>query len=367
MKTIRDVAGAVKSWLLGPHAQIAEGSHRGGVVGWLNARSEPVFVYPESTGYYLTWLAFLTKLPDSAGDAAGHAAEAIQWISRYLSEDMNPPTRIYLSGNPADDWRNHGTFAFDLAMLARGMAQHVPGNTQGPGALAQLFDLLLPFCGEDDSIQAFRPHAGCPAASPQPGWSSCCGAYQTKLAAAILLAHSISEAPARLHVAADRTYRRWREYSRCQALDGNTHSAFYHLEGLVLAGAAGWDPDATDFARDAFLKGLRTPGSPCRSADSFYGTPLNCRSDVCAQALRLGCMLRSRNVSTDRGLDPALRGLAEALQTFIGDNGAVRFSHQNGARHYNVWCAMFAHQALCFYDSVQNGKAPDDGWLRLLV
>src|ERR1039457_7443053 len=45
-------------WLLSEGVQLPGGSEAGGVLGWFDGASSR-FVYPETTGYYLTFLSFL--------------------------------------------------------------------------------------------------------------------------------------------------------------------------------------------------------------------------------------------------------------------------------------------------------------------
>jgi hypothetical protein len=358
----------IECWLLSPRVQFTSGPHRGGVAGWLNEQGEPVFVYPEITGYYLTWLAFLAEAYGWSEVAASHASEAVSWISRHFSNGKIPATRMYVAG-AVDDWRNSGAFAFDLAMLARGAAtaQEIANGRGDKNVLPRLLNMLLPFCSNGGWFHAFRPHDLSASLTPPACWSSSCGPYQAKVAAAVMSAVMVSPGSETLQITAVETYRRWREYSRKNGLDGEAHPTFYHLEGLTLAAANGWDPDALSVARDAYLDviGLRNPGSVF--APSFNGCASSNRSDVLAQALRIGCIIRSRAGGKDKALDEKISHLAETLCSFITDEGSVVFSHHPNNRSRNVWSAMFTHQALTFYDVVSRGKSIDRRWLQLLV
>jgi hypothetical protein len=50
----RGFAGRIEGWLLHSALQIDVGAHRGAIAGWLDSGGNPVFVYPEIAGYYLT-------------------------------------------------------------------------------------------------------------------------------------------------------------------------------------------------------------------------------------------------------------------------------------------------------------------------
>src|SRR5438093_555477 len=116
-----EMASRIESWLLDSCIQIPDGPQRGGVAGWLDWLGKPAFVYPEITGYYLTWLAFLKiASPDQLDRIRSRAGAALGWLASWLESDRLPPTRIYLLPE-TEDWRNRVTFSFDLAMLWRGV------------------------------------------------------------------------------------------------------------------------------------------------------------------------------------------------------------------------------------------------------
>lgn len=52
--------------------------------------------------------------------------------------------------------------------------------------------------------------------------------------------------------------------------------------------------------------------------------------------------------------DDRLQKLADNLLCYCRCDGAVRFNlpEANVAAHWNAWCAMFAHQALSFHESL---------------
>src|SRR5947207_32744 len=106
-------------WLLDSGVQLAEGAQCGGVAGALDDTGRARYVYPEITGYYLEWLASRVHRGDPAAPLAAHANAAQQWLSRWIVVQPAPLTRVHLD-SVAADWRNHGMFAFDYAMVLRG-------------------------------------------------------------------------------------------------------------------------------------------------------------------------------------------------------------------------------------------------------
>ncbi|MEO7252410.1 MAG: hypothetical protein ABIW30_07370, partial [Arenimonas sp.] len=113
-----DAAGAaaarLRGWLLSGPAQVDEGPEAGGVSGTVDNVGRAEYVYGESTGYYLHWLAS----PHLQGQPslAANAGAALAWCERRFGAAGPVPTRIALQTLP-DDWRNRAVFCFDLAML----------------------------------------------------------------------------------------------------------------------------------------------------------------------------------------------------------------------------------------------------------
>jgi hypothetical protein len=72
-----DLAASVEKWLLTSGIQLRSG----GVAGWLNKAGMAEFVYPEITGYYLTWLDFVQAASGSRTPLAQrNLIKARRWI-----------------------------------------------------------------------------------------------------------------------------------------------------------------------------------------------------------------------------------------------------------------------------------------------
>jgi len=87
------------------------------------------------------------------------------------------------------------------------------------------------------------------------------------------------------------------------------------------------------------------------------------RSDIIAQALRIGLELRAQSVERAPD-DRALALLAGALLSRVGADGSVSFRNDVANREPNVWCSMFAEQALRWYAQWREGATvPAAEWL----
>ncbi len=354
----------IQKWLLGDQVQQTAGPHEGSVPGWLTEDGKPEFLYPEITGYYLTWLAFLSAGDGVSSGIERRASAAISWLTRQFTGHSVPDTRIYPAGNKISDWRNSGIFAFDLAMTARGLveARDICGDIGGNTLLNRLSDLLLLFCPPGRAMESFIVRAGHGGEILPQSWSALPGPHQAKTAAAVLLAARGTALPLRLREAASRRYKECRDYEHPVPPGSELHPMFYWIEGLILAAVHGLDPDAWDTAASVFRKLVKSEGPALNPYQ-----PRLMRSDVLAQALRIGCVLKGEGKLRGLEWDSFLLRMAASLSDFVDEDGTVRFSTDPSSRQLNVWSAIFAHQALCFFEIVADGRRLETDWIRLLV
>ncbi|WMX48354.1 hypothetical protein RGF97_31085 [Streptomyces roseicoloratus] len=327
----------------------------------------------------MAWLASGgASSPAGAAEARAHGREALDWIDRTLSRRGIPPTRLYAAdGADHADWRNAGVFTFDLAMAARGAATfgRVTGHDAGPAvgqdagpAVDQDAGPAMgqdagPAMGQDawrrpaarlcaavDGITSgstiLRSH-GTVARAPLPGrWSTRPGPHHLKAAAALLRMPD-GVLGADLAGVCRRTCAHWeaelRETWPCREL----HPLLYGIEGLLLGTPpADDDAEALEVVERVYTRLMALQAADGTVAETTGGGIV--RSDVLAQTLRIGRVLRGRGHLPGERWAGRLDGLTRALLGFVRPDGAVRFSHDRGQDRdvVNTWCAMFAHQAL---------------------
>jgi hypothetical protein len=241
----------------------------------------------------------------------------VAFIAQQWEGPQAAPTRLGADG----DWRNRAMFSFDLAMMLRGVAAAaaVIGAARAREVACVLVGWLERFVDAEGQLMshiALQP-------GPLPRrWSTREGPYQTKTAAAVLSvpAHWLS---ARVSASARRTLARWTGRA---AEHVPLHARCYALEGECMAGGR---IDATPLLAHRLLDGSLAEDAGCES-----GLP---RSDIQAQALRLLCL------QAHTGWD-GIDAMSQALLRHVRDDGSVVF--RVGEAHANVWCALFAHQAL---------------------
>jgi hypothetical protein len=280
---------------------------RGGIAGCL-VGSIPAYIYGEITGYWLAWSSL--HAPERNRMSAAVDFIASQWSGRQPA-----PTRL---GAPSD-WRNRAVFSFDLAIMVRGLAAAAPivGTDRCGDAADRLGRWLDRMVDADGSL---RSHVRVADGELPDRWSTRPGAYQAKAAAALLRAPDGWLSRPLLAAA-----------ERALAIDGRQaaahrelHPRFYALEGLLLAGRT-IEPATVSAAA----------GHEATFPGELGGRSF--RSDVVGQALRLLCALPDSD-------HRQIGAVVDALLRHVRDDGSLAF--RQGEPDANVWCALFAHQAL---------------------
>jgi hypothetical protein len=119
------------------------------------------------------------------------------------------------------------------------------------------------------------------------------------------------------------------------------HPLLYALEGMIIRSGAGVDGELEN-AELLFIRLMDAQDSDGALHETLSGGIV--RSDVLAQALRAGVLLRGRGYLAGRNWRLRLDLLADALSGFVQPDGGVIFAA--GRNVANTWCAMFTHQAL---------------------
>jgi hypothetical protein len=217
-----------------------------------------------------------------------------------------------------------------------------------------LANRLLPFCREQDGLAPFLPAAN--AADIPVKWSTLPGSHQLKAAASLRFSRT-AVARSSIQDAIAQIGTRWKSHTGTAE---EWHAGLYFIEGLILAAHVQQDAETWRMAADNYR------ALAARWWEALEGAG---RSDVIAQLLRAGCILRGQGCLTDAACLHGLDRLPTLLGKFIDDDGAVSFRPlDSGApRHWNAWSALFAHQALCFHEAVMQEGRIASNWLELMV
>jgi hypothetical protein len=348
-------AERIRDWLLSPAVQLRDGIQAGGVAGSLAADGRPRYVYPEITGYFLHWLAE-SSLADGGGDGSAAAAAANDWTARQLAGGAVPRTRSYLDAEEPADWRNDAAFFFDLAMLLRGLSAAAQARLIATPRtlLACLIEQLGRFVDAAGSMRAMLPLR---ADAPLPQrWSTRAGPFEVKAAARVLLTRRLVALPANLEAACTRLIEEFAPQAREMSI-GMLHPTLYFAEGMLVARPR--DAVAVGLLLQRILR-LRQRDGSLPEAETGSTVP---RSDIVAQALRVGLLLRAQGVESAPA-DDTLAALAVSLLSRVGADGSVCFRSDATAPEANVWCALFAEQALRWFSwSCDGHPLPEAQWL----
>lgn len=335
----------VEEWLLHSRIQIDMGAQRGGIAGWVDQDGRPEFVYLEIAGYYLTEMAWMASCgacsPEHLDAARRRAGLAASWVATLVSSHRAPPTRLYLR-EERSDWRNNGLFSFDLAMAARGMAaaRRQSASREHRKALTSLCASIARISADAEVMMSHELVNHTTAELPHR-WSTRPGVHHLKAAAAVLCVPERFVDRATLEMA-QRTCEHWTRslwtgMYPCQEL----HPLLYALEGMLIR-TGGRDGDGLRVVERLFSQLMDFQAADGTLPETIHGGTV--RSDVQAQALRIGLLLRGREYLTGSAWTERLDRLAEALLRFVRPDGGVLFAHDQTIS--NTWCAMFAHQAL---------------------
>ncbi len=355
-----DPVDQIVSWLLSPEVQTRQGLEAGGVVGWSGELGQSGFIYGEITGYYLTFLAFLAATRNTERPVGPAVRLAADWIARNWNPSARPLTRTYLDGRNDRDWRNGFHFSFDLAMMLRGVtaAADFLKPTVYKSARESLAFRLKEFIGPDGQLRPCLLIAG---DEPPPTWSVEAGPYQLKGAASIL--ECSGNLPEALRAAARKTVNGWERHLPAAVEFEDLHPLLYFAEGLFLLGFRDKDPIRYRHAETVYTQAFELGGFGEFLSDACA------RSDVVAQALRLGSILRQLGYLRPPHWKLFLDALADRLVSFCGSDGAVYFRRASSGRllHANTWSAMFAVQALSAYRSLLTGLPFNPATVQFLV
>ena len=340
----RDVdAARVARWLLGSPAQQVGTAHAGAVAGWIGADGQADYVYPEITGYYLKWLAWMTQTHGRQPVYVARAEAALHWLTQWLTTDNVPATRIYING-PREDWRNDALFAFDVAMVLRGIGAAVGARLLASPAfvIERTCSWLSRLIGLDGQLDACLKHRN--EDSFPDRWSTRREPFLAKAAAGIIgAARALPDVPTGLRIAAQRTFDASID-ALLRASHGETHPLLYAVEGFLALpeGAAFIERLPKVAARfDALLQHATQIGRVPETL-SRAGTP---RLDIVAQTVRAGLLLNAHQAAQASSA-PELDNLADTLAQYVRADGAVPFTPDARAAQFNVWTAMFTEQAL---------------------
>jgi hypothetical protein len=353
-----ELADAVEDWLTTSPIQIQQGKEQGAIAGWVDDYGAPAYAYQEISGYYLTAMASIVHgAPAERGYRALERARlVINWLATYMHAGQLPATRIYLQDNAPDDWRNHLTFSFDVAMVLRGLIairDHIKDSS---------VDNLINFYRKEFQRFALPGQALLSHIQRRDSdehkipmrWSTQPGPHHVKAISCLFLKDSVSGEPAFANALNDSTVAKWLPLHQDQLFALGLHPTLYYIEGLIQIGLLSDQSILLEAAAQTYWTIIaQLPGEV--PPENLQSEPLRFRSDVIAQCLRMGSLLVSMNLIEGQAIERILSACRVGLHKFIRTDGAVAFQipGHGECSQWNSWCAMFSLQALRFDDCIQ--------------
>jgi hypothetical protein len=336
---------AIENWLLSDAVIRGEAPGGGGIISWLEPDGRVDGLYPEIAGYHLQFLALVSApSEDTARDAA---RRVIAWLD--AAGPRGDPLTLYWRQVP--DWRNACLFAFDLAIICRGLLsvrRRWPDLM--PATLLARYVRSLTAITADGVLSSHRlRHDSEPVKIPEK-WSTLIGVHHVKAAAALAGAdesgaRALAQATAAFHG------ERFDRLGRCLMVE--LHPFLYSVEGWLTL----WADQTSDIflqrARKSFDSVLAEIDPQTGLLPALLNEPqIPARTDILAQALRVGLVLEAA-----AAIDPLVWGqrrisLLRAVLTRVADGGVL---FDEVGRHLNAWVSLFTWQALRFWQQARSG------------
>ncbi len=317
---IRDAIRRIDGWLSREPAFCYDS----GAVAGLTNKNEVVYWYGEIAGYYLSYLASLKTSRSGVQKLKPHAAKQ---VGRWLQDQWKngtATTRVYACDTT--DWRNNYVFAFDLAMILRGLTS-VQYLDTGIWSGRQIAEFIKSDLTDDQG--ELRATTFVTGNEPPATWSTSIDGYQLKTAAGLMIWGKWFHDPV-LYKLGRNTVKRLAEGGVSDWPHLPLHPGLYALEGALLCG-------------------LMTPGSMTRPVNKILASidMTTERTDAITQLLRLVLFSRIK--------DKRIDALVSRLLDSIDSDGSVVFRVDRTSNERNTWCAIFARQTLCLFQQARRG------------
>ncbi len=200
-------------------------------------------------------------------------------------------------------------------------------------------------------------------------WSTKPGPHQVKIASLLLFLDSKTDPI--LYNFLFSLYSYWKNYLISGENIQSTHSLLYYLEGVILIGIFVEDRISLHSATKYFKRILNSQTQHGFLPSDLHNISNHFRSDVQAQALRIGAILNQYGYLDDPADLLKLNRVMKELTGFIDRKGAVNFyplrvtDSNNG--NWNTWCSMFTYQAILYFDKTISNSTIHPNLIKLLI
>lgn len=308
-----------------------------GMVGWLKREDcLPEYIYGEITGYFLSFCVYLYDNTDNIieKDKLKKIIKShVQWLNICIDNDIQ--TRYMLSEK--EEWRNEAQFSFDFGMIIRGLEdvkKIVPTQSV-------INKYLLKFSVFIDETKCLIPVFYKDEKKLPIKWSTSFDIHLMKVAANL---YGISGWDNEISI---NIYNSLINLSFEDILKRDSHPIMYYMEGILLFNTKKFErsKNALKKITKYYLKILQSDEV---ITNNFYRKQY-IRSDVLAQAVRVGCILHILGEITEVEFGK-VKSLLEYLLNQFYEEGYICYTERNDSPNfYNTWCEMFSYQAIDFF------------------
>jgi hypothetical protein len=321
----------------------SETTNSNGMVGWLLPNSDQwEFLYPEITGYYLSWLSCISTDAVGCSDMQimieRQQTRHVDWLRSIVTQDSIFATRYYKT--KTSDWRNEAIYSFDIAMILKGLERSVGviGRSQALQAYRTIFERMI----NGNTLEACIAEN---AQSLPDKWSTRKDVHFLKTAASVYSWYP--------HIS-DEIIKGFTCTANTDLLSKDLHPLLYYFEGWLMLSKT-VTPTALKPVTDLFCACAEAVAS--KGLYNSLEKPEYARADVVAQFARASCLFYAIGaIRKEECVSIAKPLLKFLVERFLTEEGAVLFFDKSAAVNYeNSWCSMFAWQALDLYDKLCMG------------
>ncbi len=329
MNNLQILTNEIKSKLF----SMSEYTKHQGMVGWLRSNTHKAdYVYGEITGYFLSFCAYVYKREQNTTEKKrieNIIKNHVDWLNTTITTGLK--TRYTLG--TYEDWRNNALFAFDIAMIIRGL-DDVKDIVSVSSVMAEYLEIVNKFISPSGILTSVYTSASEPL--PQK-WSTTFDVHLVKVAA------NLCGIPQWDNHCTEKTVDALKCIKFEELIKKDSHPIFYYLEGLLLLSGKNFIKDTSiiDYVTSIYIQLLAQGTISNNSTTKEY-----MRSDVLSQQIRIGSILYSYGKLTKSEYS-AIEKLVDYLIDNFYDEGYICFFEKDTPNnYYNAWCAMFAYQAL---------------------
>lgn len=318
---------------------MSEYTNNNGMIGWLKKEDcEGEYIYGEITGYFLSFCSYIYKSTQNSVEKKkiiNIINNNVAWLDKIIENGLQ--TRYMFGGKK--DWRNNALFAFDVAMIIRGL-NDVSKFTNSKITLEKYLKEFKVFLSKDKLIYAVISNSS--QVLPDK-WSTNFDLHLMKVAANL---YGVKGWDNTISI---NIYKKLWDIQSKEFLEKDCHPIMYFFEGaLLLLKKQNILIKNQEDINDLVSK------FKCLIKENMvlYNNPTQkeyIRSDVLAQVVRIGSLLYMYNQIPQEFFEIIKINLQFLLEHFY-ENGFICFYDKKVERNfYNTWCGMFTAQAIDFF------------------